>query len=92
MAEYICSPSNRMHETPPQLQAGCDEEHLKLLSIFHFIVGGARVVVASVFIFLFVMAPLFGERTSTSAVPSAHVLPPIVGYLFASVTAVFLLG
>ena len=47
--------------TDPERQAIVDGEHLKLLRIFHFVIGGLRIAFSSIFILHVVLFGTFGS-------------------------------
>ena len=65
-----------------------DEEHLNLLSIFHFVLGG--------FLFLFACIPLLhvgmGILILSGALDGPEDVPPFIGWFFIIFPAVFILG
>ena len=76
---------------PPDPQQIRDEEHLKLLSIFHYVVGGIHCAFAALFTLhlLFMLAMLF---IPIFAVRPGEVMPPVfVGFFMFGFFGLFVL-
>jgi hypothetical protein len=80
-----------MDTLPPPLLSPRDVEHLKLLAIFHYIVGGIGAFFACfplIHVFLGVMMVANPESMGGNA---GGVPPPFVGFLFAGMGLLFVL-
>lgn len=58
-----------------------DLQHLKILSIFHYLVGGLIAVIASAFLFHFVVGVMM--IVSPASMGGSPPPPPLLGWLFA---------
>ncbi len=82
-------------EIPQQArQRIIDEEHLRLLSIGHYIVGGLCIAFASIFIFHFAFLTVMAANPDFFAGPSGHHSAPPDGVMrvFAIVIGLFILA
>jgi hypothetical protein len=69
--------------TPDDRQRVIDEEHLRLLALFHYISGGVTVAVASIFGFMLgMMSLMFAFLPPQTAAPLPQVFLALLGLLF----------
>jgi hypothetical protein len=83
-----------METSPPDVQSIKDNEHLKLLSIFHYIVGGLTIAFASIFIFHLVFISVLALHPEMFPSPKDHANPDFpkpLAYLFVAFISVFIL-
>jgi hypothetical protein len=71
-----------------------DEEHLRLLTLGHYITGGLCIAFASLFIFHFVFIALMAANPDLFSTPSGQPVPPPDGLMrvFAVMFGVFVLA
>ncbi len=73
--------------TPPPAPS-CDAEHLRLLSLFHYIVGG----LAALFACFPIIHIVIGVMVITSSLPAKNnQIPPQVGWIFVVLGSIFVL-
>ena len=72
---------------PPKTQ---DEEHLRLLSIFHYVVAGLAALFALIPIFHLILGLIIALSPQTLD-SHGHLPPPIFGWLFVAFALVFII-
>lgn len=68
-----------------------DEEHLRLLSVFHYVVGGLTAL-AACFPFIHLAVGIALVSGAFPVPPSQQGPPPIVGWIFIATASVLILG
>lgn len=70
-----------------------DQEHLKLLAIFHFVVGGLTIAFSSLFIFHVVFGIVLAIDPELLPTPNERSpFPPFFGYMLAAFAGMFVLS